>query len=66
MDTRRVLKLGGKVGHVTRHAGHLFKVERSRSQGHITCQHRERYNSAVDGHVNFKLGENYRTGSLRL
>ena len=30
----RVLKLGGKVGHVTRHAGQLFKVKRSKVQGH--------------------------------
>jgi len=27
---RRVFILGGKVGHVTRHAGQLFKVKRSK------------------------------------
>ena len=27
---RRVFILGGKVGHVTRHAGKLFKVKRSK------------------------------------
>ena len=35
------------------------KGHRSRSQGHAD-QHG--YNSAVDGHINFKLGENYRRG----
>ena len=30
VDRRRVFKLGGKVGHVTRHAELLFKVKRSK------------------------------------
>ena len=29
-DRRRVFKLGGKVGHVTRHVRQLFKVKRAK------------------------------------
>jgi len=32
------------------------KGQKSRPQGHGTCQQQERNNSAVDGHINFKLG----------
>jgi len=32
------------------------KRQKSRSQGHATYQQQERNNSAVDGHINFKLG----------
>ena len=34
----------------------------SRSQGHVTYQQTKRYNLAVYGHINFKLGGNYRRG----
>ena len=37
-DRHRVFKLSSKVDHVTRHAQQLFKVKRSRSQGHVTYQ----------------------------
>ena len=60
MDMRRVFILGSKVGYVTRHAGQLFKVK---GQGHkVTCRigRQKRYNSAMDSHINFKLGGNYR------
>ena len=30
MNSRRVFKLGGRVDHVTRHVGQLFKVKRSK------------------------------------
>ena len=35
-NSLRILKFGGRVGHVTRHVQQLFKVksQRSRSQGH--------------------------------
>jgi len=33
------------------------------SQGDVMYQQQERYNSAVDGHLNFKLGGIYRRGS---
>jgi len=36
-------------------------------QGHITYQQQECYNPEVDGHINFKLGGNYRPGgSMRV
>ena len=53
---------GSKVGHVTRHAQQLFKVK---SQGHkvtLRISRQKRYNSAVYGRINFKLGGNYRHG----
>ena len=62
MDRHEVFELDGKVGHVTRHAPQLFKVKRSRSQGHVTYPQTKRYNWAVDGHINFKHGGNYRRG----
>ena len=31
----------------------------SRSQGHETYQQLARYNSATEGRINFKLGENF-------
>jgi len=34
--------------------------QRPRSQGHETYQQLERYNSATEGRINFKLGENFR------
>jgi len=37
MNSRRVFKLGGRVGHMTRHVWQLFKRlngQRSRSQAH--------------------------------
>jgi len=61
-DMRRVFILGGKVSHVTRHAGPGQKVK---GQGHmVTCRigRQKRYNSATDSHINFKLGGNYRRG----
>ena len=33
-DRLRVFKLGGRVGHMTRHVWQLFKVKRLRPQGH--------------------------------
>ena len=60
-DSRRVFKLGSKVGHVTRHAQQLFKVTKSRD-----VSRQKRYNSAVYGHINFKLGGNYRHGGRRV
>jgi len=65
-DRPRVFKLGSNVGHVTRHKLQLFKVK---GQGHkVTCRisSQKRYNSAVYGHINFKLGGNYRRGSQRV
>jgi len=32
------------------------KVQKSKSQDHAMYQQQERNNSAVDGHINFKLG----------
>ena len=40
--------------------------QRSRSQGHVTYQQQERYNSVVDSHTNFKLGGNYRRAGRRV
>ena len=36
-----------------------------KGQGHVMYQQQERYNLAVDGHTNFKLGGNYYPGSRR-
>jgi len=44
-DRHRVFKLGGKVGHVTRHVWHLFKVKVTWRISRQKC-----YNSAVYGH----------------
>ena len=60
-DRRTVFKLGSKVGHVTRHTQQLFKVKRSEVK--VT---KSRDVSAVYGHINFKLGGNYRRGSQRV
>jgi len=38
------------------------KGQTSRSQGHVTYRQREHFNSAVDDHINLKLGGNYRRG----
>ena len=40
----------------------MSKDQKSRSQGHVTYQQQERYNSAVGGLINFKLGGNYPRG----
>jgi len=52
-----VFKLGGRVRHAIYETlqGQKVKVTRSRNYQQTEC-----YNSAVDGHINFKLGENYR------
>ena len=68
-DRRTVFKLGSKVGHVTRHTQQLFKVKRSEvkvTKSRDVSADKNRYNSAVYGHINFKLGGNYRRGSQRV
>jgi len=65
----RVFKLGSKVGHVTRHGQQLFKVKRSKvkvTKSRDVSAEKKRYNSAVYGHINFKVGGNYRRGSQRV
>ena len=61
----KAFKLGGVVGHVTRHVWQLFKVKRSKVKAtrsrNVSAE--VRYNSAVGGHINFKLGGNYHRGS---
>ena len=63
-DRRRVFILGGKVGHVTRHALQLFKVKRSKvkvtKSRDVSADKNAIRNSAMDAHINFKLGGNYR------
>ena len=59
-NRRSIFQLDGRVGHVTCHVRQLFKVKRS--QGHVTYQQQERNISAVDGHINFKLGNYHRAG----
>jgi len=68
MHRRTGFKLGGRVGHVTRHVRQLFKVkiQTSRSQGHVTYHQTEHFNSAVDDHINLKLGGNYQHGGRRV
>ena len=62
-NRHRVIKLGGRVGHMTRHVWQLFKVKRSnqtsRSQDHVTYHQTEHFNSAVNDRINLKLGGNY-------
>jgi len=67
-DRRTVFKLGSKAGHVTRHTQQLFKVKRSKVKVTVTWRvsRQKRYNSAVYGHINFKLGGNDRRGSQRV
>ena len=68
-DRRRVFKLGSKVGHVTRHAQQLFEDKRSKvkvTKSRDIPAEKKRYNSAVYGHNNFKLGGNYRRGGQRV
>ena len=68
-DSRRVFKLGGRVVHVTRHVGQLFKVKRSKvkvTRLRDASADKKRCNSAVDGHINFKLGGNYQRGGRRV
>ena len=65
-DRHGVFKLGSNVGHVTRHELQLFKVK---GQGlKVTCRisRQKRYNSAVYGHINFKLGGNYQRSGRRV
>ena len=74
-DRHRVFKLGNKIGHVTRHAQQLFKVKRSKvkvtkSRDVLADKNAKKLNSsknsAVYGHINFKLGGNYRRGGRRV
>jgi len=65
----KVFKLGSKVGNVTRHAHQLFKVKRSKvkvAKLRDVSADKKRYNSAVYGHINFKLDGNYRRGGRRV
>ena len=64
-DRHGVFYFGSKVGHVTRHALQLLKVKRSKVKVTMSpnvSAEKKRYNSAVYGHINFKLGGNYRRG----
>jgi len=69
-DRRRVFKLGSKVGHVTRHAQQLFKVKRSKikvtKSRDVSADKNAITRQCMDGHINFKLGGNYRRGGLRV
>jgi len=60
MDRRRIFKLGGETYHITTMYDRCStsKGQRSRSQGHVTYQQQQRRDSAMDSHINFKLGEN--------
>jgi len=65
-DNRRIFKRSGWADHVTRHVWPLTDndhwprstCQRSWSRGHETYQQLESYNSATEGRINFKLGEN--------
>ena len=59
MDRHSIFKLRGEVDHMAGHVWPLTKIKRSRLQGHIAYQQQERYNWAMCGRINFKLGENY-------
>jgi len=59
-----IIKFGGGIHHVTHQVQRLLKVKRSRSQGHVTYQQQQRYNSANNSRINFKLGGNYHHGWL--
>ena len=70
-DRHGVFKLGSNVGHVTRHEQQLFRVKRSKVKGlryKVTrrVSRQKRYNSAVYGHIIFKLCGNYRRGDRRV
>jgi len=68
-DRRAVFKLGGRVGHVTRHVSQLFKIKRSKlkvTKSREVSAEKKRYNSAVYAHINFKLGGNYRRKGRRV
>jgi len=58
-----MFKLSAGVDHVVRHVWPLTKVNRSKIKvtrsRHETYQQLERYNSATEGRINFKLGENF-------
>jgi len=68
-DRHRVFKLSSKVVHVTRHTQQLFKVKRSKvkvTRSRDVSADKNAFNSAVYGHINFKLGGNYLRGGLRV
>jgi len=64
----KFFKLGSKFGNVTRHAYQQFEVKRSKDKvtksRDVSADYN--YNSAVYGHINFKLGGNYRRGGGRV
>jgi len=57
-DRHKVFKLGGKVGHVTRHVSQLLKAKWSKvkvTRSRDVSADEKRYNSAMDAHINFNL-----------
>jgi len=62
MHRRTGCNLGGRVGYVTRHVWQLFKVKSSNvkvTRSRNVSSDRT-LNSAVNDHINLKLGGNYR------
>ena len=67
-DRHGVFKLGSNVGHVTRHELQLFKVKRSKvkvTRSRVVSADKNAITRSY-GHINFKLGGNYRRGGRRV